>query len=191
MAARHIVAIGIDPGLTGAVAALSLTPRRLAVRSAIGVDGYYRGVSSGRLPIATALAVVRSVLDDVDGNACEVWACVEQPGLWKGRQEGARRISRVSADQRTWRNAVELTAAVVLPDWPAQKVDRRAGLRRQTVGRDGRKREVAAYNRLQVDAGVLPPFDDVPHGCRVPSDGIHDAVLIALAVLRTANGGSI
>jgi hypothetical protein len=196
MSARKIVAIGIDPGLTGAVAALAMQPRRMAIASAIGAHGYYRGVAAGQLAISQALGAIEWCLDDlavqgVDVERCEIWGCVEQPGLWEGRKQGAARVSRVSADQRTWRNALDLRCSTVLPDWQAQKIDRRAGLRRSTVGRRGRKQEVRLHNLRQIDAGVLPEFGEIPAGCRVPSDGVHDAVLIALAVLRTANGGAL
>lgn len=196
MERRNVVAIGIDPGLTGACAALSLQPRAMALRCAVGTDGYYRGTAAGRLSITTTTAVLQSLLADlqvqgVEVNASEVWGMVEQPGLWDGRRQGAARISRVSADQRTWRNALELRCDVLLPDMQAQKIDRRAGLRRSTVGRAGRKAEVRAYNLQQVQAGTLPPFVEVPPGCRTVQDGLHDAVIMALAVLRTGHRGAL
>jgi hypothetical protein len=199
---RPLIAIGIDPGLTGAVAALSLDPRTLAVRSAVGVSGYYRNLVSGGLDINTALRVVDQCITDVIGanlertgaarrSDYEVWGVVEQPGLWDGQRKGARQISRVSGDQRTWRNALQLRCTHLLPDKQAQSIDKRAGLHRSTVGRKGRKLEVRQFNLLQVTRGVLPPFLEVPNGCSAPQDGIHDAVLMALATLKTASGGVI
>lgn len=195
--AKRIITISVDPGLEGAVAAFSLDPRALAVRCGIGHGGYYSGISSGRLPIRTALATIKSCIHDVIGSrpetlkaaGWELWGVVEQPGLWRGRTEGAAHIAKTSSDQRTWRNALDLVCSKVLPDRQAQQLDKLAGLRRSTHGRRGRKLEVREFNLCQVAAGRLPPFCEVPPGCSKPQDGIHDAVLGAYGLMRFVSGG--
>jgi hypothetical protein len=190
---RNIIAIAVDPGLTGAAVALCDTPRRLAHRSAHGTGGYYSGIQSGALPFQTAAAVLEGLLEDMGPLVAtsEVWAVIEEPGKWAAKQEGAARLAKVVADVTTWKNAASAIAGRRVLVWDAQRVDRRAGLRRCTRGRAGRKAEVRRFNLQNVERGTLPPFREIPPGCTVPSDGLHDAVHMARALLRVAKGGAL
>lgn len=191
---RNVIAIAVDPGLTGAAVALSDAPRRIACRTGHGRDGYYSDVRSGALSFTTARAVLVGLVEELEKSgveAGEVWCVIEEPGKWAAKQEGAARLSKVVADVTTWRNAAETIAGRRVLVWDAQRVDRRAGLRRRTRGRKGRKAEVRRFNLQHVEAGTLPPFREIPPGCTVPSDGLHDAVHMARALLRVAKGGAL
>jgi len=190
---RSIIVLAVDPGLTGAAVGLSDSPRLLACRAAHGTGGYYSGVPSGRLPFRAAADVLHSLRDELArGGAApsEVWFVVEEAGKWATGREGASRLAKVVADVTTWRNAAQLVADHVVV-WSAQRTDRAAGLRRRTRGRAGRKAEVRRFNLQNVERGDLPPFREIPPGCSVPSDGLHDAVHMARGLLRVAKGGML
>lgn len=186
-----VIGIGVDPGLSGAVAAVCASPLATAVRHSRGVGGYHVAHTSGRLASRVCMEAVLSVLGalhvehGVDIKGAQTWAVLEDLMLRHGRTEGASRISKQSRDHGKWQTVLDLRADVVIVR-NAQWVDRRAGLRRVTTGRKARKVEVATYLDGLVSQGRLAPYNHTPPGCRTRQDGIDDAVQCAVAALRSA-----
>lgn len=171
------IAIGVDPGLKGAIA-IWHQGLALHILSAHGTGGYARGTR--RIDAATVHDAVAPLL--VPG--VPTLAIVETQMVHRHRVEGGKRTANTAADRAAIIAALRILRVPVV-EMGAQAIDRRAGLARVTPGRAARKLEVRAFCARLVDEGRLPAFSEVPPGGRVWCDGITDAVLTAVAAAWT------
>lgn len=188
-----LIGIGIDYGVTGAVAAIGPArddgTHRTAILHAHGAGGYHGSAPAGRLDPLRArealLSVCNAVRPDMSGDV-SVFVVIERLLTLPG--EGRRSNTRTAIDWQTW-CAMARLGGFRLSKLTAPVVERRAGLQRRTVGRANRKAEIADYlaawqqrGSLQSDLGLTPA------GCRQPSQGARDALFLAIAAYRTIGG---
>lgn len=188
-----LIGIGIDYGVTGAVAAIGPArddgSHRTAILHAHGAGGYHGSAPAGTLDPLRAreamLSVLNAVRPDMSGDV-SVFVCIERLLTLPGEGRGSN--ARTAIDWQTW-CAVARLGDFRLMKLHAPAVDRRAGLQRRTVGRANRKAEIADYLAEWQQRGSLQPdLGLTPAGCRKPSQGARDALYLAIAAYRTIGG---